>query len=94
MLIYGSASGGSNPLRVALQADYFGTRAMGSIQGMLQSSAIVDGLIAPVIVGITVDMLGTYRPAWFVLGLCTSLAGPVLFTMPRPFTAPAPVTTP
>ena len=94
VLIYGSASGGSNPLRVALQADYFGTRAMGSIQGMLQSSAIVDGLIAPVIVGITVDMLGTYRPAWFVLGLCTSLAGPVLFTMPRPFTAPAPVTTP
>ena len=83
VLLYGSATGGSNPLRTAIQVDYFGTRAMGSIQGMLQSSAIIDGMVAPVLVGFTVDLLGSYRPAWLVLGLCTALAGPVLYTMPK-----------
>ena len=83
VLVYGSASGGSMPLRTALQADYFGTRSMGAIQGLLQASSVLDAIVAPVFVGITADRLGSYRPAWFVLGLCVSLAGPVLLTMPK-----------
>jgi len=83
VLLYGTASGGSGPLRTALQADYFGTKAMGTIQGMLQGLTFVDALLAPVFVGITVDLLGSYRPAWLALGLCVALAAPVLLTMPR-----------
>lgn len=84
VLLYGTASGGSGPLRTALQADYFGTKAMGTIQGLLQGSTFVDALLAPVFVGMTVDLLGSYRPAWLVLGLSVALATPVLLTMPRP----------
>ena len=92
VVLYGSASGGSGPLRTALQADYFGTKAMGTIQGLLQGFTFVDALLAPVFVGLTVDLVGSYRPAWFVLGLCVALAGPVLLTMPRPGTTVTPTT--
>lgn len=84
VLVYGSASGGSGPLRTALQVDYFGTKAMGTIQGLLQGFTFIDALLAPIFVGLTVDMLGTYRPAWLVLGLCVAFAGPLLLTMPKP----------
>ncbi len=90
VLLYGTASGGSGPLRTALQADYFGTKAMGTIQGLLQGSTFVDAVLAPVFVGVTVDLLGSYRPAWLALGLCVALAAPVLLTMPKPGTGITP----
>lgn len=63
---------------------------MGTIQGLLQGSTFVDALLAPVFVGMTVDLLGSYRPAWLALGLCVALAAPVLLTMPRPGTTITP----
>lgn len=61
--VYGSASGGSGPLRTVLQVDYFGTRSMGTIQGVLQAFTFIDAIVAPLFVGIVVDATGSYRPA-------------------------------
>ena len=83
-LIFGVAFGGSIPAHPILTSEYFGTRAFGSITGLMQSLAVVGGVIAPVLMGWVFDTTGTYKPA--VLGLTAAIACaiPLALFLPKP----------
>lgn len=83
VLTYASSSGGTGTLTTSLQVDFFGTRAMGSVHGLLQGFAILDTMVAPIFVAFLADLLGSYRLPWLVLSVCMVLAIPVLLTTPR-----------
>ena len=62
-LVFGIAFGGSIPARPILTGEYFGTRAFGTITGLMQSLAVVGGVVAPVLMGWVFDTTGSYKPA-------------------------------
>ena len=81
-IAYSIGFGGPNPLRPALQADYFGTKAMGTIQGLTQLFTFFDNVVGPLFVGWIVDRTGSYRSAWLILGILAAAAAPLILTMP------------
>jgi len=78
--------GGGIPTRPAFQAQYFGLRAFGAIQGLVMSVATVGGMVGPVLAGAVFDWVDSYRPAFLLLGLAGAMAAPLLWTA-----GPAPV---
>ncbi len=72
--------GGAIPVRPALQADYFGLRAFGAIQGLTFAIATIGVLLGPVFAGWVYDETNSYRTAFVVLSLCSLLAAPLILT--------------
>ena len=64
IVIYSIAYGGTIVLPVALQADYFGTRAFATIRGLQQAVATVGLFIGPIFGGVVYDITGTYSIAF------------------------------
>ena len=76
--------GGVIPVRAAFQAEYFGLRAYGAIQGMVFTIATLGGVAGPVLVGWIYDQTESYRLAFVLVSAGTLLAAPLMLTMPRP----------
>jgi len=83
LLTYAPGYGGPIPLRPALQADYFGTRAFGTIMGLMSSISMIGGLFSPVVAGWVFDTMGSYRLAWQLFALVT-LPSVVLILLAKP----------
>lgn len=83
ILLFAIGFGGPIPLRGAILADYFGTAAMGSIQGLLLFFVTLGGLLGPVTIGAIVDQTGSYRAAFMALSVCSFLAVPVMMSLPK-----------
>ena len=83
ILLFAIGFGGPIPLRGAILADYFGTAAMGSIQGLLLFFVTLGGLLGPVTIGAIVDQTGSYRAALMTLSVCSFLAVPVMMSLPK-----------
>ncbi len=84
LLVYAPGYGGTIPVRPALQADYFGRRALGSIMGFTFFITSLGTVLGPVFVGWMYDIMESYRLA-FVIAACISLAAiPLVLSMPRP----------
>ncbi|MBK5101821.1 MAG: MFS transporter [Desulfobacteraceae bacterium] len=64
---FGPGYGGVITLRLTLQAEYFGRRAFGTIQGLFMAIAIVGTISSPLLTGMCYDLYGDYRLAWFVM---------------------------
>ena len=71
-------------MRPALQAEFFGLRAFGSIQGLLFTTATMGSVIGPIFAGWVHDAMDTYRPAFVILGLITMAAAPAMLMVARP----------
>lgn len=82
--LFGLGWGGIIPVRPALQAEVFGLRAFGAIQGLALTIATLGGLIGPVFAGWMYDQTESYRLAFVVLGAAAFLAAPMLATLRRP----------
>lgn len=82
-LLFGVAFGGMIPARPILTAAYYGTRAFGTITGLMQSLAVVGGVAAPVLMGWVFDTTGSYRPAILTLTAAVSLAIPMTLLLPK-----------
>lgn len=67
ILTYGPGFGGAVTVRLTIQAQYFGHKAYGSIQGAFMGLLIVGTISAPLLTGLCYDLYGDYRPAWLVL---------------------------
>ncbi len=76
--------GGIIPVRPAFQADYFGMKAFGAIQGIVFTVATLGGFIGPVFAGWMYDQTDSYRLAFVILSAGALLAVPLTLTMSRP----------
>ncbi|MGQ9571691.1 MAG: MFS transporter [Dehalococcoidia bacterium] len=91
LLVFAPGWGGAIPVLPALQAEYFGLRAFGGIQGLLLGIGTVGGIVGPVFAGSVYDMTDTYRPAFLAVALTTLAASLAVLMMGRPPAAePAP----
>ena len=76
--------GGIIPVRPAFQAEYFGMKAFGAIQGIVFTVATLGGLIGPVFAGWMYDETESYRLAFVLLSFGAMTAVPLVLLMRRP----------
>ena len=82
--LFGLGFGGSIPVRSSLQAEYFGLRAFGAIQGLMLTVATVGGFFGPVLAGWLYDLSASYRLAFLLLALGPLAAIPLIATARPP----------
>ena len=82
--VFGLGWGGVIPVRPALQAEVFGIRAFGAIQGLIFTVATIGALIGPVFAGWMYDQTESYRLAFVLLAGGGFLAAPMILSLRRP----------
>ena len=85
-VIMGIGFGATIPSRPILVGKYFGMRAYGTIQGLLQGSAIASGVAGPIIMGWVFDQYLSYNPAIVGFTALTALTIPVILLCRNPET--------
>ncbi len=83
LILFAPAFGGVIPLRPALQVQYFGLHSMGAIQGLMNTIVTIGGFIGPLLVGVLVDITGSYTIGFVAVGVCTLLGAPFFLGIPR-----------
>ena len=86
LIIFAPGWGGSISVRPAFQAEYFGLRAFGSIQGLMFFVASVGSFTGPIFAGAMYDIMDSYRPAFLIVGLAALLAAPAVLMAGKPQT--------
>lgn len=84
LLTYAPGFGATIPLRLALQADYFGTENLGSIMGTMALVSMAGGLASPIIAGWVFDATGSYHLAWQLFALASIPAIPIMWLAKAP----------
>jgi sugar phosphate permease len=84
LIIFAPGWGGSISVRPAFQADYFGLRAFGSIQGLMFFVGSVGSFTGPVFAGAIYDIMDSYRAAFLIVGLAALVAVPAVLAAGRP----------
>ena len=84
LLCYAIGYGAPYPVRHALMADYFGTRAYGTIQGLMSLIGMVGGFSSPVVAGWIWDVTGSYHLAWRLFALITLPSVPLMILTKPP----------
>jgi len=90
--LYGPGYGGVITLRLILQAEYFGRRAFGSIQGLIMAIGITGTMSLPLLTGWFYDLFGSYRSSWLLWSVMIFAVVPPAFMAkppPKHRTAPA-----
>ena len=82
--LFGFGWGGVIPTRPALQAEVFGMRAFGAIQGLVFTVATVGALVGPVFAGWMYDQTESYRLSFVILASVGFLAVPLIAALQRP----------
>ena len=79
-LIFGASFGSTIPARPIIVRELFGTRAFGTINGLMQGIAFGSGMIGPIIMGAVYDSMETYTPAiiGFTVLMAVSIPLPLL----------------
>jgi len=80
---FGIGFGAAVPLRAAIQAEYFGLKAYGTIQGMLFTASTIGAFFGPLLAGILYDQTADYRPAFLILAIGPALALPLILSTRR-----------
>ncbi len=75
--LFGPGYGGVITLRLTMQAEYFGRKAFGAIQGIMMAVLISGTMATPLLAGYCFDVHGTYRPAWLIMALLLLLVTPL-----------------
>jgi len=78
LALIGLGTGGANPLRTALMADYFGTTSFGSINGLAMFVGTIGAFLGPLAIGVGVDLTGSYTPGWVIATAASALAVPLV----------------
>jgi len=87
--VFALGFGGGIPVRPAFQAEYFGLRAFGAIQGLAFTVATIGGLLGPVFAGWMYDTTESYRLAFVILSIGSLLAVPLMLSIRKPVWLPA-----
>jgi MFS family permease len=75
---FGIGFGAAVPLRAAIQAEYFGLKAYGTIQGMLFTASTIGAFFGPLLAGFLYDATDDYRPSFLILALGPLIALPLI----------------
>lgn len=81
---FGPAYGGVITLRLTLQAQYFGRRAFGAIQGAFMGITMIGTIASPLLTGWCFDVYGDYRLAWVVMAAANLAVLPVTLKLKAP----------
>ncbi len=84
LLLYAPGYGGTIPVRPALQAEYFGRRALGSVMGLTFFITSLGTVVGPVFAGWMYDMTDSYRLAFVLIAFISLGAIPLALAIPRP----------
>jgi len=84
LMLYAPGYGGNISVRPALQAEYFGRRALGSIMGLTFFITSLGNVLGPVFVGWMYDVQESYRLAFVITAFASLAAIPLVLSMPRP----------
>jgi sugar phosphate permease len=81
---FGPAFGGVITLRLTLQAQYFGRRAFGAIQGAFMGITMIGTISSPLLTGWCYDLYGDYRLAWLVMAFANLAVVPLAMILKAP----------
>jgi MFS family permease len=82
-LLNGLAWGARVPVIVAMRAEYFGSRSFGTIMGLSSVLVTAASVIAPVLAGLSYDVLGSYTLSFTILAVLSGIGSLfVVFTPP------------
>jgi MFS family permease len=84
MIIYSLAYGGLAALQEPIRADYFGTRAFATIQGMSRSVITAGTFLGPITAGCFYDLTKSYTIAFSVFAVMSLLATLLMFLAKPP----------
>lgn len=84
MIIYSLAYGGLASLQEPIRADYFGTQAFATIQGMSRSVQTVGTFMGPIIAGLCYDLTKSYMIAFALFAVVSLLAAAFMFLAKAP----------
>jgi MFS family permease len=84
MIIYSLAYGGLAALQEPIRADYFGTRAFATIQGMSRSVITAGTFLGPIIAGFFYDLTKSYTIAFSLFAVMSLLATLLMFLAKPP----------
>jgi sugar phosphate permease len=69
VMLFGPGYGGVITLRLTLQAEYFGRKAFGAIQGAIMAIMILGTMTGPFLTGMYFDSYGNYRMVWLIMAI-------------------------
>ncbi len=87
--VFALGFGGLIPVRPAFQAEYFGLKAFGAIQGLVFTVSMLGSLVGPVFAGWVYDQTESYRLAFVIVSAGSLLAVPLILSAGRPQWQPA-----
>lgn len=79
IFLFGVGFGGNIPLMPAIRAEYFGRKALGKIQGVMDPVMMLAGATGPIFAGYVFDTTGSYRIAFMFTGLATFMGAVMIF---------------
>ena len=83
-VLLGLGWGGMIPLQEVIWAGFFGRRHIGAIRGAGMPFALTLGALAPWLVSVYYDSLGSYDGALLVVAALNVLSGVLIFLAPPP----------
>lgn len=83
-LCFGPGSGGLITLRLTMQADFFGRKAFGAIQGASMAVMMIGTTAGPILTGLFYDIHRTYRPAWLFMSALLLACIPLALRLKKP----------
>jgi MFS family permease len=87
-IIYSLAYGGLAALQEPIRADYFGTRAFATIQGMSRSVTTLGTFMGPLLAGYTYDLTKSYAIAFTIFAGVSLVATLLMFVTQAPANDP------
>ncbi len=84
MVIYSLSYGGLAALQEPIRADYFGTRAFATIQGMSRTVTTVGTFMGPVLAGFFYDVTKSYTIAFGIFAVVCLISMLLMFLARRP----------
>ncbi len=69
IMLFGPGYGGVITLRLTLQAECFGRKAFGTIQGAIMAIMILGTMTGPFLTGMYYDSYGDYRKVWLIMAI-------------------------
>jgi len=84
MVVYSFAYGGLASLQEPIRADYFGTKAFATIQGVSRTVQTVGTFLGPLIAGFVYDLTKSYAIAFSIFAAVSLLATVLMFLAKQP----------
>jgi len=84
MIIYSLAYGGLASLQEPIRADYFGTKAFATIQGVSRSITTAGTFMGPIVAGLFYDFTKSYAVAFTIFAMVSLLSTALMFLAKPP----------